>query len=352
MNRWSAKNVARKTRGLGIGSLAMMLCGASMPAWSSHGEEDVVTAVAMQPSFDGWLAAFRTEAAVKGVSEATLNKALTGLTPLEKIVELDRKQPEFTLAFEDYLKRIVNPSKVTRGRQKLKDYKAVLAKIEVKYGVPASVLVALWGAESDYGRLAGRLPVIQCLATLAYEGRRATFFRAELLNALKIVDAGHVEPAAMVGSWAGAMGQTQFMPSTFLTYGVDITGDGRIDLWNSPEDALASSANYLAKLGWKNDETWGREVAVPGDLPANLYGGQTKKSLQEWKKLGVTRPNGHELPGRDQLHAGLIQLEGHKKRVFLVYSNFDAIHEWNRSNQFSAAVGLLSDALAKGKHGG
>jgi len=328
-----------------------MLGWAPIPAWSSPGEEDVVTAVVMQPSFEGWLAAFRKEAVVKGISEATLNKALFGLTPLDKIVELDRKQPEFTLAFEDYLKRIVNPSKVTRGRQKLKDYKAILAKIELKYGVPASVLVALWGTESDYGRLVGRLPVIQCLATLAYEGRRAIFFRAELINALKIVDAGHVEPAAMVGSWAGAMGQTQFMPSTFLNYGVDMTGDGHIDLWNSPEDALASSANYLAKLGWKNDEAWGREVAVPADLPDNLYGGQTKKSLQEWKKLGVKRLNGHELSGRDLQQAGLIQLDGRKKRFFLVYSNFDAIHEWNRSNQFSAAVGLLSDRLAKGKRG-
>lgn len=317
-----------------------------LPAWSEHGEENSVQAVAMQPSFAGWLAAFRKEAAVKGISEATLDQALNGLTPLDRILELDRKQPEFALPFEDYLKQIASPARIARGAEKLKEHKAVLAKIKAKYGVPAPVIVALWGVESDYGRLVGRFSVIQCLATLAFEGRRATFFRGELINALKIIDAGHVEATAMLGSWAGAMGQTQFMPSTFLNYAVDFSGDGHIDVWNNVEDALASSANYLAQLGWKSDQSWGREVTVSAELDPTLFGGKVRKSLPEWAALGLKRPDGRPLPKRE-LQAGLIQLNGRKKRNFLTYANFDAIHEWNRSLQFATTVGLIADELSK-----
>ncbi len=327
-------------------SIIAVLSQFPMAVMAEESEGTAPVSVAMGPSFAGWLVAFRKEASVKGISETTLDKAFVALTPLDKLIDFDRRQPEFSLPFEVYLKRVAKPDRIRRGAQKMIELKPVLAKIEAKYGVPGSMLVALWGIESDYGRLAGTYSVVQSLATLAYEGRRATFFRGELLNALKILDAGHVEPKAMLGSWAGAMGQTQFMPSTFLNYAVDFSGDGRIDVWNSTEDALASGANYLAKIGWKSGESWGREVKIPADLDPTLLGGKVHKTLKEWAALGIKKSDGHALPDRD-LQAGLIVLNGKKQRAFLTYSNFDAIHEWNRSLQFATSVGLIADTLAK-----
>ena len=204
-----------------------------------------------QKDFDAWLADLRTEALAKGVSQATLESALSGVQPLPRVIELERSQPEFKLTVLEYLDRVVPDSRVEKGREALKENRALLTKVYERYGVQPSVLVALWGIETDFGRSMGGYPVIDAIATLAYEGRRTAFFREELLHALRIVDRGHISPDKMIGSWAGAMGQLQFMPSSFQAFAVDYDGDGRVDLWDSLPDVFASAANYLSKAGWE-----------------------------------------------------------------------------------------------------
>jgi membrane-bound lytic murein transglycosylase B len=206
------------------------------------------------------------------------------------------------------------------------------------------VIVALWGVETDFGRLPGNFSIVNSLATLAYEGRRADLFRGELLEALRILDDGDVTVRAMRGSWAGAMGQVQFMPSTFRRYAVDFNGDGKRDIWNSRADALASAANYLAQIGWVKRQSWGREVAVPAALNRDLIGLEQRKTLAEWHKLGVRRKDGGDLPKFD-LTASLIQPSNSNGRAFLVYDNFRVIMQWNRSTYFGTAVGLLADGI-------
>jgi membrane-bound lytic murein transglycosylase B len=202
----------------------------------------------------------------------------------------------------------------------------------------------LWGIESDFGRLKGTFPVIDVLATLAYDGRRPDYFREELLNALVMVDKGMVQLPEFIGSWAGAMGQTQFMPSTFLKYAVDQSADGNIDLWNTVADALGSGANYINKSGWRPGETWGREVAVPKTLDASLLSLDVRKPIKEWHDLGVRRPDGRDLPGQTKL-GSIVRVEDATPRYFLVYDNFRVIREWNRSNHFAATVGLFANSL-------
>ena len=216
-----------------------------------------------RPPFAEWVAGFRADARAAGIRDSTLDRALAGVEPIPRVIELDRRQPEFTLSFREYMDRVVPPARVERGRQRLVEHRPLLDQISAKYGVQARFLVAFWGIETDFGRQTGGFPVIAALATLAYDGRRSAYFRKELIYALEIVDKGHVAPEKMIGSWAGAMGQTQFMPSSFRTFAVDHDGDGRIDLWNSRPDVFASAANYLKRSGWKGDETWGRPVKLP-----------------------------------------------------------------------------------------
>ncbi len=305
------------------------------------------TAIAEQQSFEQWLGELRQEAISNGISENTFDKAFKGVEPIPRIIELDRKQPEFTLTLDEYVSRVVPKRRVETGKKKMAANKKLLKKVAAEYGVQPRFLVAFWGIETDFGRLTGGNSVIAAITTLAYDGRRSTFFRKQLMDALQILEEGHIEADKMTGSWAGAMGQAQFMPSTFRAYAVDFDGDGRIDLWNSKGDVFASAANYLSNVGWNDDQTWGREVKLPKDFDKSLLGLETKQSLAEWDKLGVRRLSEANLPDRD-LQASLIQPdEGPFARAFLVYDNYRAILDWNRSHKFAIAVGTLADNLAR-----
>jgi peptidoglycan lytic transglycosylase B len=295
--------------------------------------------------FDEWLGGLRKEALHDGISPSTLDAALTGLAPIPRVVELDRTQPEFTLSFEEYLQRVVPDSRVEAGRRKLRENRAVLQAIGARYGVQPRFIVALWGIESDYGRLTGSFPVVGALATLAYDGRRAAYFRRELVDALHILDQQHISPERMTGSWAGAMGQVQFMPSSFRRYAVDQNGDGRCDIWRTKADVFASAANYLAKLGWRSDQIWGRRVRLPQGFDRSLLGADQVRPLGKWRALGVRRPDGRDLP-HAELPTSIVQPGGAGAAAYAVYDNYRALLRWNRSDYFATAVGILSDRIA------
>jgi len=297
-----------------------------------------------QKNFDAWLADLRTEALAKGISQKTLDSALSRVKPLPRVIELERSQPEFKLTVIEYLERVVPDTRVAKGREALEENRALLTKVYERYGVQPSILVALWGIETDFGRSVGGYPVIDAVATLAYEGRRTAFFRQELLQALRIVDQGHISPDKMMGSWAGAMGQLQFMPSSFQAFGVDYDGNGRVDLWNSLPDVFASAANYLSKAGWVKDETWGWEVSLPKGFDSSSAGLDVRKSLADWNALGV---QSSEKSGSDaSLMWSVIEPEGKKGCAYLTNNNYRALLQWNRSHHFAVAAGTLSDRIA------
>jgi membrane-bound lytic murein transglycosylase B len=295
-------------------------------------------------SFDAWLRELRKEALAQKISPEILTSALQGVQPLEKVIELDRSQPEFTMTFDRYRERVVSEERIRDGKRKMREHRDLLASIRKRYGVQPRFLVALWGAESRFGEQMGDYRVVDALATLAYDGRRSAFFRRELLDALHILNQGHVEPDAMLGSWAGAMGQMQFMPSSFRVYSVDFDGDKRSDLWGNSSDALASAANYLARSGWHGDQTWGREVRLPKGFDRKLIGRKVTRTLPQWQALGVRRASGADLPARS-LQASLVQPGGAQGPTYAVYDNYRALLRWNRSDFFAVSVGLLSDAL-------
>lgn len=309
-------------------------------------------ALAADSDYKTWLEGLRKEALAAGISATTLDQALNSAQLIPRVIELDRKQPEFTLSFAQYLERVVPQSRKQRAQARLATHRQLLDEVAAKYGVQARFIVALWGIETDFGRVTGGFPVISSLVSLAYDGRRSTFFRKELLDALVILDEGHIKPDAMMGSWAGAMGQSQFMPSSFRRYAVDYNGDGRRDIWTTQQDVFASAANYLKSVGWRDDITWGRAVQLPKSLgPAErqrLHDDKTRKTLPEWARLGVLRDDGTALPTRP-LEARLVIPDGADGPAYLVYANFEAILRWNRSNYFAIAVGTLADSMIKAK---
>jgi membrane-bound lytic murein transglycosylase B len=295
--------------------------------------------------FATFIAGVRQDAIASGIRPRTVEVALAGVQPIPRVLELDKKQPEKTLTFAQYIERVVPQSRIDIARQKMQENEALLDEISRKFGVQPRFVVALWGIETDFGRRMGTFPIVPALATLAYDGRRSAFFRNELMNALRIIDQGHITAESMIGSWAGAMGQTQFMPSSFLAYAYDWNGDGRRDIWTNREDALASIANYLSKVGWKGDQTWGREVQLPAKFDPALIGKETKKPLAAWSALGVRRDGGGELPGRGDVEASLVQPGGPDGPTLLVYDNYRAVLKWNNSLYFASAVGYLADGL-------
>ncbi|MDP6691494.1 MAG: lytic murein transglycosylase [Alphaproteobacteria bacterium] len=295
--------------------------------------------------FQAWLRELRAEAQGRGISEATLDGALNGIAPIPRVIELDRRQPEFTLTFSQYRDRVVPRSRIEKGRRKLAENRALLQEIGAKIGVQPRFIVALWGIETDFGRVTGGFKVIPALATLAFDGRRSAYFRKELHNALRILNEGHISPKAMVGSWAGAMGQCQFMPSSFLAHAIDYDGDGRRDIWTTRKDVFASAANYLAKSGWRADQTWGREVKLPSGFDPALADLKVQKPIGGWQDLGVRRADGTDLPAR-QLSASIVLPEkGKMSPAYMVYNNYRTTLRWNRSTYFAVAVGLLSDGI-------
>lgn len=297
-----------------------------------------------EDDFQSWIADFREEARSSGISENTLAEAFAGTQRLERVLELDRRQPETTLSLDEYLDSHLTQSRILRGRALLRTHAGLLADVSGHYGVEAPIIVALWGMESMFGSNQGSYPVIGALATLAHDGRRGAFFRRELHNALTILDQGHPPPGGFTGSWAGALGQCQFMPSSFLAFAEDFDGDGRRDIWNSLPDVFASMANYLARHGWESGQPWGFEVLVPRPVDTALFSGDTRMSISWWQRLGITNRSGGALPDMDAA-AVLVTPGPRKDRHFLVFSNYDVLRRWNRSHFFAIAAGLLADAM-------
>jgi len=335
--------------------LALILAVLALISKETRAQNQPPEALPAPPPFSDWLVALRQEAHDKGYSDALLKQTLEGLEPLEHVVQSDRSQAELNPGFARYLSTRLTNTMIRRGKEMAVQHQTVLAQVERKYDVQRRFLLALWGMETRYGRVTGNTPVFQALATLAWEPRRATYFRGELFNALTMVQRGHIDAPSMTGSWAGAMGQTQFMPSSYLTYAVDFDGDGRRDIWKSTGDALGSIANYLKGFGWNSDETWGREVKVSAavreeiarTIPRRTEGCYAvrnmteRRPLAEWQKLGVRLTNGRALP-RAAIRAGLVNVG---ERTFLVYPNYDAILAYNCAHYYALTVALLSDRL-------
>ena len=298
--------------------------------------------------FDQWLRELRAEARTKGINDAVLDDALKGVKPIPKVIELDRKQPEFTLTWSEYLGRVVNDTRVERGRALAGEHARLLAGVSERFKVQSEQVVALWGIESDFGRLTGGYNVIAALATLAHEGRRASFFRGELFEALRILQSERMPASAMLGSWAGAMGQCQFMPSSFRNFAVDFDGDGRRDIWTTLGDVFGSAANYLAKSGWKAGEVWGDPVLVTRGIDPSVATLSNRRSTAEWLADGIAPRDRNALREPGDRQAALLLPEGVAGPAYLVYRNFSIILRWNRSNFFALAAGTLADRISRG----
>ncbi|MDY6843004.1 MAG: lytic murein transglycosylase [Thermodesulfobacteriota bacterium] len=297
-----------------------------------------------QLGFTKWLEDFRKEASASGVSQKTLDSAFTNIELIPRVIELDRNQPEFKLTLKEYLHKILYEDRITKAQAQLRENQTLLKRITKRYGLQPRFLIALWGIETNFGHSTGDFPVISSLTTLAYDVRRSSYFRKELLYALRILDRGDISLAQMKGSWAGAMGQLQFLPSTFFHYAVDFNNDGCIDLWKDKEDIFASAANYLSQSGWKGDQLWGREVQLPDDRDEVIMGLNHQKRIGEWQTLGIRLMDGRDLPQYNLL-ASIIQPDGQDGQAFMVYSNYRTLLKWNRSHWFAITVGILSDRI-------
>ncbi len=295
-------------------------------------------------NFDQCLRDIGKRAISEGVSTETANRVLADVEFLPRVIELDRRQPEFTTTFADYLGRRVNETRIEKGREMLETHRDLLNRVTEETGVPPAYLVAFWGLETNYGSYFGKMPVPSALATLACDQRRGAYFSGELVSALKIIDEGAIEPERMEGSWAGAMGHVQFMPSVFLKHATDADNDGRRDLWGSIPDAMMSAGRFLQSMGWDPDYRWGREVILPETFDYSLAG-QGRRSLAQWNELGVTDVYGQPLAD-EPIQASLVVPAGHQGPAFLAYDNFRVIMGWNRSEFYAIAVGHLADRVA------
>ena len=295
-----------------------------------------------QDGFAGFLAGVRPEARRAGISDATLDAAFAGIRPNQKVIDADRKQPEFTMTWARYRGFTMSDKRIERGRAACAASRTLLQQVSDRYRVDSAVIAGIWGLESNFGTDTGSYNVIEALATLAWEGRRASFFRTQLIAALKILEHGDVAPSRMLGSYAGAMGQPQFMPDSYLRYAVDFDGTGRRDIWTSQGDVLGSIANYLAKSGWQSGEPWGQPVQVPAGFAA--AGREERRSLGEWQRAGVRREDGTAFSRPDPLGA-VVQPDGPGGDAYMVYGNFAAIRRYNPSDFYALAVGLLGDLV-------
>ncbi len=310
------------------------------------------------PDFQSYTAALKAEAQSRGYDQALLEAVFSSLQFHERVVSADRSQPEVVETLDTYLPKRVSETRIRMARERYQQYQPQLEEIGKRYGVQPRFIVALWGLESSFGRFQGNYSIPSALATLAYEGRREAFFRTEFFHALDILAQGHIELDNMKGSWAGAMGQSQFMPSSFLAYAQDGDGDGKKDIWTNELDVFASIAYYLKRQGWNNSLTWGREVKLPagfdaahaiqrGSLARNEWLSRwdaSARSMADWHKLGVRRLNGEALPQRE-ISAALVLPDGPKGRAFLAYDNYKSLMHWNRSYYFVTSVGYLADLI-------
>jgi len=321
--------------------LAQSTLVSNVPAASQPSDATIadVRSEATHLSFSQWREQFRAEALAAGISAATFDQAFAGVQPDQAVIEADRSQPEFTRPVWQYLEGAISPQRVRSGRRLLSEHATTLDKIEARYGVDRETLVAVWGLESSFGQIMGDKSVIRSLATLAHEGRRPAFAKSQLIAALEILQHGDVEPQRMRGSWAGAMGQTQFIPTTYNTHAVDFDGDGKRDIWNSSADALASAAHYLQASGWKQGKAWGFEVELPEGFDYALADTEIRKPLAEWRRLGL-----RNLPGdQEEASASLLLPAGHRGPAFLIMDNFRAILRYNNSSAYALAIGLLAE---------
>lgn len=329
-------------------SAVALLFGLGLPALglAEAERESVEDAVARtRAGFEACMADLSDRARGAGIDGAIVDAAVASSEFIPRIVELDRAQPEFTRTFADYYAVRVSDTRVARGREMLVEHRALLEQVRDASGVPPQYLVAFWGLETNFGSYFGKTSVPSALATLACEGRRASFFTEQWLTALRILEAGDITLERMEGSWAGAMGHVQFMPTTFTRHAVDGDGDGRRDLWGSLPDAFASAGAFLAELGWEPGWRWGREVRLPEDFDHGIAGRTPKRPLREFAELGVTLADGRPLPALD-VPAGLVIPHGAQGPAFVVYENFDVIMGWNRSEYYALAVGRLADRIA------
>lgn len=321
---------------------------ADSPSSSSNTLPEPAVAAA-KLSFADWRALLRSDAIAAGIDPALFDRAFAGVSPNPDVLVADSSQPEFTRPVWEYLDGAVSPLRVTRGQSLLLQHGNTLARIEQRYGVDRETLVAVWGLESNFGSNIGTHNVIRSLATLAYEGRRQVFWRSQLLAVLQILQHGDITPQRLVGSWAGAMGQTQFMPTTYNEHAVDFDGDGRRDLWTSSADALASAAHYLQASGWQKGQPWGYEVRLPQAFDYSLADPEVRRSLAEWTALGIEplTPPSQQLASETM--ATLLLPAGHRGPAFLLLSNFRSILKYNNSTSYALAIGLLSDSLRGGQ---
>lgn len=312
-----------------------------------------------QIPFDVWVTEFKAEAVADGIDPRIVDAAFEDVEPVARIIERDRSQPEYTLTFDQYLNRIATPTRIALGQKKRRQYDELLEKVGAHYGVQPRFIVAIWGIETNYGEIKPTMPVVPALATLAWDIRRSTFFRKELLQALHMVDEGYIELDKMYGSWAGAMGQPQFIPSSYMGYAQDFDGDNRRDIWSTEADVFASIANYLKSHGWSDDQTWGRRVSVPGEIRPGAAGLQrtgrsgcraidqlsVPKRLSEWQEMGVRRADGRDLPTRD-IEGSLAWPDGPDGPVFMVYRNYQSILRYNCAHHYGLTVSMLADRIA------
>ncbi len=295
--------------------------------------------------FPAFLASLRVEARGAGISATTFNAAFAGVTPNARVLELDHHQPEFTMTFAQYRARVMPQSRVDAGRAAFAANRTVLAAVDGRYPTDPRVVTGIWGLESGFGVKTGNFRIIEALATLAYDGRRASYFRTELLKALRILEDGDIAPAAMTGSWAGAMGQPQFMPSSYLAYAVDFDGDGRRDIWHSRADVFASISNYIMRSGWHAGEPWGQAIQLPRGFNPGIAGRQNQRSLGAWSDMGVRRIDGGMF-SRGDVRGAVVIPDGIGGDAFMVYRNFAAIRKYNPSDYYALGVGLLGNACA------
>ncbi len=314
-------------------SLALLIASASIN--SAYANEQFASCTAV----------LADKAKQEGVSQQTIDDVFPRLVHQDRVIELDRSQPEFVQTFPGYFSKRVTDWRTQKGKEMYAKHKALLHKLSDKYGVPPHYLLAFWGLETNFGSYKGKMPVLDSLATLACDKRRSKYFTQEFLVAVKLMEREKLQKEDMIGSWAGAMGHTQFMPSAYTHYAIDGDGDGQINLWASEEDALSSAANFLASLGWKRSFRWGREVQLPENFDYQESGYKNRKPLSEWNAQGVKKADGSAL-GEDDTTAYVIVPAGHNGPAFIAYKNFRVIMRWNNSEFYAIAVGVLADRIA------
>lgn len=297
-----------------------------------------------QDSFGGFVAGVKAEARRAGIREETLQAAFEGVQPNQRVIELDRKQPEFNMTWPQYRERVLPAARLQAARENYGRERGLLDQVEARFGVDRFIIIGIWGIESGFGANKGNYRLIEALSTLAWEGRRAAYFRKELINGLRILDAGDVTPARATSGYAGAMGQPQFMPSSFLQYAVDFNGDGRRDIWDTKADVFGSIGNYLARSGWRRGEPWGQPVRVPGEFASG--GRDDKRALGDWMRAGVRRADGSMFARSDVSGAVVVPTGAEAGVGYMVYANFGAIRRYNPSDFYALAVGLLGNAAA------